>query len=481
MKRILSFLIFSLTIIALPVFGQTMFFSEPVALNDTVNSAAEEGYPLYSAIDSTLYFVRSLYAQNTGGARSGQDIWYSKQQPSGQWTEPVNDLENLNNRNNNAVVGISHTGNTVYLLNSYQTEKEEKPGMSFSFNTGQDWREPNDISIPGLEEKTGNFYGIYVLPSEDVAVVSVQKETSLGMEDLYVTEKSAQTGEWSELIHLGEAINTEGYEISPFLSEDKKTLFFSSNGHPGYGNADLFVSYRQDTSWTNWSKPENLGDGINSSGFDAYLTISENEQVFFVSNRYGRSADIYQSRIISREEREEQLASRVVSDGSGTRPTLDGQSEAEMELDAETQALLLETQALLDEFKKSNSEGNNRENSESAAPEKAFESNTIYFNLNSSQLLPSGYDDLKESIDILKENPSLYTEVVGHADDSGGKDYNLKLSIERAQAVKLYLINQGIEERRIITYGKGSTQPMSSNTSPEGRQQNRRVVIGFGQ
>lgn len=481
MKRISYLLICALAFLALPVCGQTVFFSEPVVLNDTVNSTAEEGYPLYSATDSTLYFVRSLYAQNTGGMRSGQDIWYSKQQPSGAWTEPENNLENLNNRNNNAVVGVSRTGNTVYLLNSYQTEKEEKPGMAFSFNTGQDWREPNDISIPGLEEKIGNFYGIYVLPSEDVAVVSLQKETSQGMEDLYVTEKNPSTGEWSELIHLGEIINTEGYEISPFLSEDKKTLFFSSNGHPGYGNADLFVSYRQDTSWTNWSKPENLGDGINSSGFDAYLTISENEQVFFISNRYGRSADIYQSRVISREEREQELASRIVSDGSGTRLTLDGQSGAGVELDAETQALLLETQALLDEFKKSNTEGGNRQNSGGTAPEKTFESNTIYFNLNSSQLLPAGYEDLKESIDILKENTSLYTEVVGHADDSGGKDYNLKLSIERAQAVKRYLINRGIEERRIITYGKGSTQPASNNASPEGRKQNRRVVIGFGQ
>ena len=83
---------------------------------------------------------------------------------------------------------------------------------------------------------------------------------------------------------MGEQINTEGYEISPFLSDDKQALFFASNGHPGYGNTDVFVSYRQDSSWTNWSNPENLGDGINSAGFDAYLTVSGDSQVFFVSN-----------------------------------------------------------------------------------------------------------------------------------------------------------------------------------------------------
>ncbi|WKN43604.1 OmpA family protein [Tunicatimonas pelagia] len=461
------------------VWGQTVYFADPVVLNDTINSGAEESYPMYSLTDSTLYFVRSLHAQNVGGVRSGQDIWYTKQQPSGTWAEPLNNLENLNNQNNNAIVGISQTGNTLYLLNSYQSDTKEQPGMAFSFGIDQGWRPPNDINIPGLEEKIGNFYGIYVAPTEDIAVVSMQKESSKGMEDLYVTEKDLQTGEWGSLIHLGETVNTEGYEISPFLSKDKKTLFFASNGHPGYGNTDIFVSYRQDTSWTNWSKPENLGDGINSSGFDAYLSVAGDGQVFFVSNRYGRSTDIYQSRIISREEREQQLASRIVGGGKGVIPN---RSAEEEKLDEETRALLEETQALLNEFKKANNDaGDTYESGNTTEPEQTFEENTVYFNLNSSELLPVAYSDLKESVEVLQENPNLYVEVVGHADDSGGKDYNLKLSIERAQSVKKFLANQGVEERRIITYGKGSTQPVTTNSSPSGRKQNRRVVIGFGQ
>ncbi|MEQ9441470.1 MAG: OmpA family protein [Cyclobacteriaceae bacterium] len=487
MKRIRLYIIFVLSGITLPGISQTYFFSDPVVLNDTINSAAEESYPLYSANDSTLYFVRSLYAQNTGGMRSGQDIWYSKQQPTGMWSEPTNNMEHLNNRNNNAVIGISQTGNTLYLLNAYQSDEEEEPGMAFSFGMDQNWREPNNINIPGLTQKLGNYYGIYVTPTEDVAVVSIQNETSKGMEDLYVTEKNQDTGEWGDLIHLGEDVNTEGYEISPFLSEDKKTLFFASNGHPGYGNADIFVSYRQDTSWTQWSKPENLGDGINSAGFDAYLSVTGNGSVFFVSNRYGRSADIYQSRMISREEREEQLASRIVGGGPGTLSNTNAentQSSQDIEMDEETRALLEETQALLDEFKKVNTDGSTTTpatgNSDNK-PEKEFEENIVYFNLNSSQLLPTSYNDLKESTTILKDNPDLFAEVVGHADDSGGKDYNLKLSIERAQSVKRFLINQGIDETRIITYGKGATQPLSNNTNPDGRRQNRRVAIGFGQ
>lgn len=485
-QRLMKRLIFSgfLAVIALQAaWGQSVFFAEPAVLNDTINSNSEESYPMYSPVDSTLYFVRSLHAQNTGGVRSGQDIWYTKLQPSGEWIEPANNLVNLNNRNNNAVVGISQTGNTLYLLNSYQSEAKEEPGVAFSFGIDQHWRQPNDINVPGLVEKMGEFYGVYIAPSEDIAIVSLQNEDSKGMEDLYVSEKDLETGEWGELVHLGEQINTEGYEISPFLSDDKQTLFFASNGHPGYGNTDIFVSYRQDSSWTNWSNPENLGDDINSAGFDAYLTVSRDSQVFFVSNRYGNSTDIYQSRIISREEREAQMASRIVGDGTGTEIIAEqNRSAEEAELDEETRALLEETQALLDEFKRANSgEQDTYESGSSTATEADFEQKTIYFNINSSELLPASYASLKESIEVLEENSGLYVEVVGHADDSGGKDYNLKLSIERAQSVKKFFMNQGVQESRIITYGKGSTQPITDNVNPEGRKQNRRVVIGFGQ
>ena len=185
-------LIFSglIAVMTLPTaWGQSVFFAEPVALNDTINSNSEESYPMYSPVDSTLYFVRSLHAQNIGGVRSGQDIWYTKLQPSGEWVEPVNNLENLNNRNNNAVVGISQTGNTLYLLNSYQSEAKEEPGVAFSFGIDQNWRQPNDINIPGLEEKMGKFYGVYVAPTEDIAIASLQTEASKGMERLVCFRK----------------------------------------------------------------------------------------------------------------------------------------------------------------------------------------------------------------------------------------------------------------------------------------------------
>lgn len=458
--------------------AQDFYFQPPTVLSDTINSRAEESYPIYSARDSTLYFVRTLYSANIGGMQAGQDIWYTKRLPNGTWSLPTNELDQLNNRNNNAVVGISKTGNTLYLLNSYQAGDANQPGMAFSFNQTSGWLAPNDVKIPKLANKIGNYYGIFVSSSEDVAILSMQQEDAVGQEDLYVTFKDSFSGDWSDPMHLGDTVNTEGYEMSPFLSEDQRYLFFASNGHPGYGSADIFVSTRLDSSWTRWSEPRNLGDNINSAGFDAYLTIAVNDEVFFISDRYGRSADIYTSKSISKEERDRQLASRIEG---GRRIPLDslGGRTPSSALDAETQALLAETQALLDEFKGVNQkDASPTTATQPSAPASGTENTRfLFFELNSDTLQPSSIPYLREVASLLTQDPTRNVVLVGHADDTGGKDYNLKLSIERAQAAKRYLVTQGVEEGQIISYGRGSTQPMNEEEGPEARRKNRRVEI----
>jgi outer membrane protein OmpA-like peptidoglycan-associated protein len=233
-----------------------------------------------------------------------------------------------------------------------------------------------------------------------------------------------------------------------------------------------------DTSWTNWTRPENLGDQINSVGFDAYFTANEGNDVFFVSNRRGSSADIFTSRIITDEERQEQLASRV--EGGGRGAEMLKQDDAVETLDSETQALIDETRALLDEFNRMRSgESTDDTDAVNTTPDRNFASKQVLFDLNSPNIQPTFNSDLDEVVSTMEANPNLKVEVVGHADDTGGKDYNLKLSIDRAIEIKRYLIRNGISERRIITYGKGSTQPLTSNQTPEARKQNRRVEINF--
>ena len=458
--------------------AQDFYFQPPTVLSDTINSRAEESYPIYSARDSTLYFVRTLYSANMGGTHKRDKTSGTPGAcRTGRGAYPLTTLTSSTIGTTTRWWGVSKTGNTLYLLNSYQGGEANQPGMAFSFNQTSGWLDPNDVKIPKLADKIGNFYGIFVSSSEDVAIISMQQEGAVGQEDLYVTFKDSFSGDWSEPMHLGDTVNTEGYEMSPFLSEDQRYLFFASNGHPGYGNADIFVSTRLDSTWTRWSEPRNLGDNINSAGFDAYLTIAANDEVFFISNRYGRSADIYTSKSVSKEERDRQLASRII-EGGGRRGSLDStrQSAPSSDLDAETQALLAETQALLDEFKGVKQPETDPDPSDEPAPS-VENTRFLFFELNSDALQTSSIPYLREVAGLLTRDPARNVVLVGHADDTGGKDYNLKLSIERAQAAKRFLVAQGVKEEQIVSYGRGSTQPLSEEEGPEARRKNRRVEI----
>jgi hypothetical protein len=97
---------------------------------------------------------------------------------------------------------------------------------------------------------------------------------------------------------MGTTINSRGYEISPYLSADKKRLYFASNGHGGEGDADIFYSERLYNSWETWSVPVNLGNSINSKKFDAYFSIYGDTIAYFASNRDGRYADLYEAKVV---------------------------------------------------------------------------------------------------------------------------------------------------------------------------------------
>lgn len=266
--------------------AQQWKFGEPVKLGGTINSAAEESIPVFSKDRSMLYFVRTMDSKNTGGEMD-QDIWYSMRNESGGYSD-CKRLTDLNNKYNNAVISLTGNGKSMYLLNAYDGKKDLEKGIARSQGDGSGWSSPEKIEIPGLDIE-GNYYGFFVNESENVLIVSYEGSSSLGQEDLYVSTKTG--GSWSSLTHMGSTINSAGFEISPFLSKSQDTLFFSSNGFGGEGDADIFFSVKQG-SWSNWSKPENLGSKINSPKFDAYFSLIGN-QAYWSSNRDGELSDIY--------------------------------------------------------------------------------------------------------------------------------------------------------------------------------------------
>lgn len=114
------------------------------------------------------------------------------------------------------------------------------------------------------------------------------------------------------------------------------------------------------------------------------------------------------------------------------------------------------------------------------APPKGTKLATVgeaYFDFNKSQLKPSAEDVLAEAVRSLKQNPEMRVVVEGHADSVGSDAYNQRLSEKRAQAVKVYLVSQGIESARVAVEGLGESRPVASNQTAEGRAKNRRAEI----
>jgi hypothetical protein len=91
--------------------------------------------------------------------------------------------------------------------------------------------------------------------------------------------------EATEPVNMGAVINSNLEESSPYLAADNKTLYFASKGHSGFGGYDIFVTRRLDESWTNWSKPENLGPAVNGASDDEFFSLTPCGQFGIFSKR----------------------------------------------------------------------------------------------------------------------------------------------------------------------------------------------------
>ncbi len=99
----------------------------------------------------------------------------------------------------------------------------------------------------------------------------------------------------------------------------------------------------------------------------------------------------------------------------------------------------------------------------------------IYFEYDKAELMPRSYVELHKLLQVMKDNPTLAINILGHTDSDGTDAYNLTLSQRRAEAVRDFLKKQGIAAKRLKATGKGEAQPITTNDTDEGKAENRRV------
>jgi OmpA-OmpF porin, OOP family len=264
-------------------------------LGENVNSAYPEIRPLIAPDGKTLYFSRVNHPENTGGTEDKEDIWYSKlDEKTGDWQEAKNMGTPLNNPGENYISSITPDGKSVTILlgNRYQKNDEMKPGISVSTQKSDgSWSEPQPVDITNafIEKNDGDYF---LAQNRKILILAVERFDSYGGKDIYVSFQQ-DDGTWTEPKNLGNDINTAHTEESPFLAADDETLYFSSKGYSGFGGADIYMSRRLDDTWQNWTEPENLGSGINSSEDDDFFNIPPSgKYAYFSKSNTELDADI---------------------------------------------------------------------------------------------------------------------------------------------------------------------------------------------
>ena len=270
-------------------------------LSKNVNSEYEEHSPVLSPDGTRLYFSRQYHPDNVGGADDQEDIWVSELDPAtGEWLPAKNVGPPLNTPGPNFISSISVIdGKEVVVLgNEYGKKGRMYTGVSTSVRTGDSFSAPENLGIENFYNYSDNA-DFFMVPGGKAMIISAERDDSYGLRDLYVTFK--RKGGWTEPLNLGGDINTVGDEEPPFLAEDGKTLYFSTNGQSGYGGKDIYVSLRLTDKWTKWSAPENLGAGINKEGDDEYFSIPTNgEYAYFTRGDKGEDMDSFTFKVLEK-------------------------------------------------------------------------------------------------------------------------------------------------------------------------------------
>lgn len=468
-------------------------------LGSNINSSEGDNNPVISPDGKTIYFWSTRY-----GAR----CFYSELDSLGNWGK-AKPLDDPNLKEVRQVCAISPDGNTL-LVNS---RSEGRSFYSFSHKTKTGWSALEELKIDSYPEKTDDNYSIDASMSNDGTVIvfvmaDVTNTFSKYRTDLMVTFLR-EDGTWTTPKNLGSLVNSyENSEISPFISSDKTTLFFSRNTSANTNDFDIYKTTRLDDTWENWSEPIALVSAVNDEKWNSGYTIpASGNYAFLVSSKnplQGVYTDIV--RIKLREEEKPNPVILIIGKvlDTKTNQPIDAKILYEnletgerigaattnpetgiykvvlpygisygMTAIASNFISISENLDLkqIDGFKEI--EKNIRMSPIEIG--QTIRINNLFFETGKSIITKESFSELDRLVRLLNQNPSLKIQINGHTDNVGSLELNKKLSNERALAVKKYLTSKGIPETQLSAQGFGSSKPIAANDTEENKQLNRRV------
>lgn len=474
-------------------------------LGDAVNSEFDDFAPVITADGSQIFFTST---------RPFTDKEKKKNQPSKEriyvsnydfenkkWlpAEPLPDNINLPHINVSNIA-ISNDGQRLLIYQGFDV----KQGDIFeTVLKGKKWTDA--VSLGKEINSEYHESSASIAPDGRTLYFVSERKGGIGGRDIWKATLGPDN-KWGNVENLGKTINTPQDEEAVYIHPDGKTLYFSSKGHKSLGGYDI---YKSTFDGTKWSKPINLGAPINTEGDDLFFVLdASGKKAYYSSAKDGGKQNIYEINFIPlKKEADLQplvtILKGTVKDAQTKQPI-----EAKIEIiDNEKNEVIAtfnsnsETGKYLVSLPSGKNYGINV-----SAPGYLFHSENftlsdtasykevrknillnkadvgtkvvlrnIFFDFGKATLRPESISELNKLMKVLEENSTIKIEISGHTDNVSSDEFNQRLSENRAKAVVDYLVQNGVPKERLTYKGYGKSQPIASNDTEEGRQENRRV------
>lgn len=450
-----------------------------VAQAKLFNSRRSDFAPMYlDKTLNTLYFTSSNEkamgddkSEITGMKRS--DIFYSTKDEKGNWQRPEPAGGELNTNFDEGVVSFSPDGQTMYLTLAKRSETSNTSVEIYtSKRSDATWSAPQKLEITA--DTISAVGHPAVSPDGTYLYFSSDMPGGYGGKDIWRINLKDRVG---SLENLGEQINTPGDEMFPYVRTDS-LLYFSSDGHPGFGGLDIFTA-RLNSTGDRWSV-ENLGLPMNSQGDDFGITFGEGESGFFSSNRgdargYDHIFSFIKPEIkvtisgMVLDKDEEPVANAIIrivgDDGSNQKEVARDDGSFKFNLERGVKYVMLAGAPGYLNVKQEFESDIEEEDADYgidfilAAINKPQVVENIFYDFDRASLRDESKAALDEMVEMLRDNPNVTIEMGSHTDRVGTEEYNIGLSDRRAKSVVDYLLSAGIAADRLTWKGYGKSVP----------------------
>jgi outer membrane protein OmpA-like peptidoglycan-associated protein len=498
-------------------------FGQPEKLNVNTDQY-HEILPVLFPDEKTLVFSVREHPENSGGNKDRVDVWFATKDSASSyatgWSKPLRQGQFFNNSDFNFVSSIAGDATHLILGNTYKEDGDMSPGPSVTYWNSKSWDFPKKVNVEEFEN-TDPQYNFNLSRDGNVMIMSLK---GYGKEnrDLYVSFKKDQnTYTWSKPMNLGAEINTDKDEVTAYLCQDGKTMFFSTNGRPdGLGDFDIYVTKRLDDTWQKWTKPRNIGAPVNTSASEMYFALNALEnRGYWSMGENGAQADLYVTAV-----RKNVIATVVLVDQTTGQPvagtakytnfegkevtvqtdtTAGSYGSFQMEIEpgksypvSGTAPLYLEGSGTIGvpaDFEgetvtqkvplpQSDALARALKNARSGLGDdtggKVLTLKNVLFDVGKYNLRPESIPVLDEAYETISSyGPDVKIRVEGHTDSDGGRAMNERLSLNRAKTVAEYLVNKGLKKDNVSYKGYAFDKPVAKNDTPANKQLNRRTEV----